>query len=110
VLQDFAAGDAASRLKRATAMPLRQSVTYTVAGRSHTADLYLPGTLDGCVAPASAESRDAATRCLCEGHHGAARLELGSGTGHDHKRGIRKALPSTAMNSSHFTWRSPCKT
>lgn len=41
-------------------MPLRQSVTYTVAGRSHTADLYLPCTLDGCVVPASAESRDAA--------------------------------------------------
>jgi hypothetical protein len=62
VLQDFAAGDAASRLKQTTAAPLRQPVSYTVAGRSHHADLYLPGTLDGCAAPASAKSRDAVER------------------------------------------------
>ncbi len=62
VLQDFAAAEGDSRLKQTTAMPLRQSVTYTVAGRAHTADLYLPGALDGCVAPAAAESRKATGR------------------------------------------------
>ncbi len=62
VLQDFTAGDAPSRLKQSTAAPLRRPVSYTVAGRSHHADLYLPGPLDGCAAPASAESRNAVER------------------------------------------------
>ena len=51
VLQDFAAGAADSRLKRTTPEPLRQPLAYTVAGRAHHADLYLPAALDGCVAP-----------------------------------------------------------
>lgn len=59
VLQDFAAGAAASRLKQTTAAPLRLPVTYAVAGRPHRADLYLPGALEGCVAPAAAEYRGA---------------------------------------------------
>lgn len=62
VLQDFAAAEGDSRLKQTTAMPLRQSVTYTVAGRARAADLYLPGALNGCVAPAAAESWKAAGR------------------------------------------------
>jgi pimeloyl-ACP methyl ester carboxylesterase len=48
VLQDFAAGDADSRLKRTTPQPLRQVVTYTAEGRVHHADLYLPAALQGC--------------------------------------------------------------
>jgi hypothetical protein len=51
VLQDFTAGPADSRLKRTTPAPLRQTVAYTVAGRAHHADLYLPAALDGCIAP-----------------------------------------------------------
>jgi len=51
VLQDFTAGAADSRLKRTTPAPLRQPLDYTVAGRAHHADLYLPAALDGCVAP-----------------------------------------------------------
>ena len=54
VLQDFAAGEAASRLKRTTPKPLRQTLKYTVAGRSHLADLYLPGPLEDCIAHPSA--------------------------------------------------------
>ncbi|MHB0916919.1 MAG: alpha/beta hydrolase family protein, partial [Thiobacillus sp.] len=52
VLQDLAAGTGDSRLKRTTPEPLRQTVAYTVAGRAHHADLYLPSALDGCSAPA----------------------------------------------------------
>jgi hypothetical protein len=48
VLQDFAADTADSRLKQTTPKPLRQVVSYTVAGRSHQADLYLPAALAGC--------------------------------------------------------------
>jgi hypothetical protein len=51
VLQDFAAGSAGSRLKRSTPEPLRQAIAYTVAGRTHQADLYLPAALTGCGAP-----------------------------------------------------------
>jgi fermentation-respiration switch protein FrsA (DUF1100 family) len=56
VLQDFAAGAAASRLKQTTPAPLRQTLAYTVDGRAHRADLYLPGPLAGCAAaqPAAA--------------------------------------------------------
>lgn len=43
VLVDAGAGEAPSRLKQITATPTHTSVAYTVAGRSHTADLYLPG-------------------------------------------------------------------
>lgn len=43
VLQDIAAQPAPSRLERITATPLRQRVTYTLAGRVRQADLYLPG-------------------------------------------------------------------
>lgn len=48
VLQDFAAGTADSPFKQATPAPLRQAVAYTVAGRAHRGDLYLPGPLTGC--------------------------------------------------------------
>lgn len=48
VLQDFTAVDGTSRLKQTTPTPLRQPVSYTVAGRTHRADLYLPGSLEGC--------------------------------------------------------------
>ena len=62
VLQDFAAAQGPSRLKQTTAAPLRRSISYTVSGRLHHADLYLPGTLDGCVPPAASESPDASAR------------------------------------------------
>lgn len=48
VLQDVAAVEGASRLKQAAPAPLRQAVTYTVAGRARRADLYLPGPLEAC--------------------------------------------------------------
>lgn len=54
VLQDFAAVKSASRLKQTSAAPLRQLVSYTVAGRTHRADLYLPGKLEDCAHPSSA--------------------------------------------------------
>jgi len=60
VLQDFAAGAAASRLKQTTPMPLRQTLVYTVAGRTHSADLYLPGPLAGCAAHSPVQPKDAA--------------------------------------------------
>jgi fermentation-respiration switch protein FrsA (DUF1100 family) len=50
VLQDLAAGTDDSRLKRKTPEPLRQPLAYTVAGRAHHADLYLPTALDSCIA------------------------------------------------------------
>jgi pimeloyl-ACP methyl ester carboxylesterase len=56
VLQDFAAGMTDSTLKRATSAPLRQTLDYSVAGRAHRADLYLPGPLDGCAVPSPAQS------------------------------------------------------
>lgn len=59
VLQDFAAGEGASRLKRTTPTPLRQSLAYTVAGRTHTADLYLPGALAGCAERSATPSGEA---------------------------------------------------
>jgi hypothetical protein len=57
VLQDLAAGTGDSRLQRTTPEPLRQTVAYTVAGRAHHADLYLPAALDGCIAPAQVSAR-----------------------------------------------------
>lgn len=51
VLHDLAAGAGASRLKRATPAPRRETVTYTVDGRQRRADLYLPGPLDSCETP-----------------------------------------------------------
>ncbi|MDP2111845.1 MAG: CocE/NonD family hydrolase [Thiobacillus sp.] len=63
VLQDFAAGTADSRLKRTTPAPLRQTFAYTVAGRAHRADLYLPAALDGCAAWRPAPAGDAPARC-----------------------------------------------
>lgn len=59
VLQDFAAGAADTGLKRATPAPLRQPVTYTVAGRAHRGDLYLPGPLADCTGerPVAAAAR-----------------------------------------------------
>lgn len=48
VLQDIAAERGASRLQQSRPAPLRQGVSYSVAGRSHHADLYLPGPLEGC--------------------------------------------------------------
>ncbi|MDO9386462.1 MAG: hypothetical protein Q7T65_07115 [Thiobacillus sp.] len=63
VLQDFAAGTADSRLKRTTPAPLRQTFAYTVAGRAHHADLYLPAALEGCVAWSLAPSEEGAARC-----------------------------------------------
>ena len=43
VLGDVASGGGASLLKARTPEPSRTAVTYTIAGRTHTADLYLPG-------------------------------------------------------------------
>lgn len=43
VLGDLGAGAGRSRLKEVTPPPSRRPVTYTVAGRPGTADLYLPG-------------------------------------------------------------------
>lgn len=64
VLQDFAAGAADSRLKRTTPEPVRQALAYTVAGRAHHADLYLPAALEGCTAPPPAQpGQDLAPRC-----------------------------------------------
>ncbi len=63
VLQDFAVGEAASRLKQTTPMPQRQTLSYTVSGRTHQADLYLPGRLEGCGARSSPPSGDSSTRC-----------------------------------------------
>ena len=63
VLQDFAAGAADSRLKRTTPEPLRQPLAYTVAGRAHHADLYLPAALDGCAARSPAQLGAAPARC-----------------------------------------------
>lgn len=51
VLQDLAAADRASRLKRITPAPLRETVNYAVDGRQRRADLYLPGPLNGCETP-----------------------------------------------------------
>jgi len=42
VLGDLAAGEGPSRLKQVTPEPSRTPVTYTVAGRPRTGDLYLP--------------------------------------------------------------------
>ncbi|MCD6707612.1 MAG: hypothetical protein LT080_14330 [Thiobacillus sp.] len=63
VLQDLAAGTADSRLKRTTPAPLRQTFSYTAAGRAHRADLYLPAALDGCAAWLPAPAGDAPPRC-----------------------------------------------
>ncbi|MFZ3173816.1 MAG: hypothetical protein WA146_02880, partial [Thiobacillus sp.] len=63
VLQDFAAGTADSRLKRTTPAPLRKTFAYTVAGRAHHADLYLPAALEGCVAWSLAPSEEGAACC-----------------------------------------------
>ncbi|HSJ80581.1 MAG TPA: hypothetical protein VK910_05135, partial [Thiobacillus sp.] len=63
VLQDLAAGTGDSRLKRTTPGPLRQPLAYTVAGRAHHADLYLPAALDGCVAWSPAPSEAGTARC-----------------------------------------------
>lgn len=43
VLVDAGVGAAPSRLKQVTPAPTRSLVSYMVAGRGHTADLYLPG-------------------------------------------------------------------
>jgi len=53
VLQDFAEVDGKSRLKQTTPTPQRQPVSYAVAGRTHHADLYLPGKLDDCAHPSA---------------------------------------------------------
>ncbi len=63
VLQDFAVAEAASRLKQTTPMPQRQSLSYTVAGRTHQADLYLPGPLEGCGDRSPSPSGEVAARC-----------------------------------------------
>jgi len=49
VLLDLAALDNPSRLKQTTETPRRLPLTYIIEGRSHSADLYLPGTLDTCI-------------------------------------------------------------
>jgi len=48
LLREMAAPDAASSLRPMTGPPLRQALTYTVAGRAHRADLYLSAPLDTC--------------------------------------------------------------
>ncbi len=43
LIRDIAAGEAPSALKRETADPIRQTITYTVAGRHYLGDIYRPG-------------------------------------------------------------------
>ena len=43
VVADVAAGEAPSRLKTKTAPPTRTAMRYSVSGRDHAGDLYLPG-------------------------------------------------------------------
>ena len=43
MLDHIAAGGAESRLEESTAAPSRMSVSYTIAGRTNSGDLYLPG-------------------------------------------------------------------
>lgn len=43
VLDDLAAGDGASQLKRRTPAPTRLAIAYTVQGHHHRGDLYRPG-------------------------------------------------------------------
>lgn len=43
ILSDIGAATAPSRWKIVTPEPSRTPVTYTIAGRQHTGDLYLPG-------------------------------------------------------------------
>ena len=43
VLGDIAAGAAPSGLKERTPQPSRTQIAYSIDGRSHTGDLYLPG-------------------------------------------------------------------
>lgn len=63
VLQDFAAVDGISRLKQTSATPLRQLVSYTIAGRTYRADLYLPGSLERCsLSDPSVDSQAAVAR------------------------------------------------
>lgn len=62
VLQDLAATDGVSRLKQTTVVPLRQPLNYTVAGRVHRADLYLPAPLDACSAVNGEQEGDASRR------------------------------------------------
>jgi len=59
VLQDLASVSADTRLKRTTPEPLRQALSYAVAGRVHHADLYLPAALEGCGIP----GRKSASHC-----------------------------------------------
>jgi pimeloyl-ACP methyl ester carboxylesterase len=47
ILQDIQAASGPSDLKDKTLRPTRSSIRYIVAGRTHEADLYLPGTLPG---------------------------------------------------------------
>ena len=49
VLQDIAAAQSASRLKETTAAPVRQSITYTVAGRERRGDLYVPKNIRAAI-------------------------------------------------------------
>ena len=64
VLQDFAVGAADSPLKRATPEPLRQTLSFTVEGRTHQADLYLPRALQGCgVQPRAPTGQAPAPNC-----------------------------------------------
>lgn len=49
VLQDLAAAERTSRLKRVTPAPLHETVNYSLDGRARRADLYLPGPLEACV-------------------------------------------------------------
>lgn len=62
VLLDLAAADGPSRLKQTTETPLRHSLNYTVEGRSHSADLYLPGTLDNCAPEGGEQAGQGAAR------------------------------------------------
>lgn len=58
VLHDLASDAPDTRLKRTTPEPLRQTVSYTIDGRMHRGDLYLPGPLAAC-----GQEREAAARC-----------------------------------------------
>lgn len=49
VLRDIAAAGGDSSFKQKRPQPLRQAVSYAIAGRARGADLTLPGPLEGCL-------------------------------------------------------------
>lgn len=62
VLRELMAPDSSSSLRPMTGPPPRQSLSYTVAGRDHHADLYLPASLDTCTKTSGNEVERASSR------------------------------------------------